>query len=469
MTINKSISGAPARPTYIRHIRIERLFGYLDYDIPNKVRDGTDFDRLMILYGDNGSGKTTILTLVFCLLSPQIGKGEKTYVARTPFKNLIITFNDGSCVSATRENAQLSGSYTVLVSQPNALTEEFSINANADGLVPRDSEGAKKLLLRLAKLDIGLYFLADDRSVRATLGSNAESEEMSEDPTPARAWSTYATSVALARRVQLEVGGQLDPQRGSHHLNIAPVLDKLNTWFREHVYLGSSAGEENATSIYLRVIEQIAMLAGSRAVPRVHAKSTFALPNRITKLSKRIEAFSRFGLITPFPATKFLDAFHKANEPAKRTIATVIEPYIDGIEARLNALDQVRAVILTYVETINEFLTGKTIHFSLQTGAIIRGYHDASLDPALLSSGEKQLVLILSNTILARDAAGIFLIDEPELSLNVKWQRSLVTALLKCSEGSSIQYILASHSLELITQHRPNAVRLFSSAMSGHA
>jgi predicted ATPase len=168
-------------------------------------------------------------------------------------------------------------------------------------------------------------------------------------------------------------------------------------------------------------------------------------------------------LITPFPAEKFLDAFRVANEAAKNTIATVIEPYIDGIEARLNALDDIRALILTYVETMNEFLTGKSLEFSLQAGATIRGYRGAPLDPALLSSGEKQLILLLSNTILARDATGIFLIDEPELSLNVKWQRTLIDALLRCSEGSSIQYILASHSLELITQHKRNAVQLISS------
>lgn len=86
--------------------------------------------------------------------------------------------------------------------------------------------------------------------------------------------------------------------------------------------------------------------------------------------------------------------------------------------------------------------------------------HGSRLDPNLLSSGEKQLLLLLSNTILARETAAIFLIDEPELSLNVKWQRSLVDAILKCAEGSKIQFLLASHSLELITQHRRNAVRL---------
>ncbi|WP_146055604.1 AAA family ATPase, partial [Streptomyces malaysiensis] len=54
----------------------------------------------------------------------------------------------------------------------------------------------------------------------------------------------------------------------------------------------------------------------------------------------------------------------------------------------------------------------------------------------------------------------IFVIDEPEISLNVKWQRSLVDALLGCAKGSEIQLILASHSIELLTAHREQVVRL---------
>ena len=78
----------------------------------------------------------------------------------------------------------------------------------------------------------------------------------------------------------------------------------------------------------------------------------------------------------------------------------------------------------------------------------------------MLSSGEKQLLLLFCNIITAREQASIFIIDEPELSLNVVWQRKLVNALLAFSEGSSIQLILASHSIELLTQYDQNVCDL---------
>jgi predicted ATP-dependent endonuclease of OLD family len=126
----------------------------------------------------------------------------------------------------------------------------------------------------------------------------------------------------------------------------------------------------------------------------------------------------------------------------------------------LNALQEIYDVASTYVETLNSFLANKTIDLNIQKGISVTSIWGETLNVNMLSSGERQLLLLLSNTILARKRSSIFIIDEPELSLNVKWQRRLVNALLQCSLNGGIQYILASHSLELITQYRNRTVRL---------
>ena len=50
--------------------------------------------------------------------------------------------------------------------------------------------------------------------------------------------------------------------------------------------------------------------------------------------------------------------------------------------------------------------------------------------------------------------------DEPEISLNVKWQRRLVRALLDCIRGSRVQLVFATHSIELLAQHKTNVIKL---------
>lgn len=52
------------------------------------------------------------------------------------------------------------------------------------------------------------------------------------------------------------------------------------------------------------------------------------------------------------------------------------------------------------------------------------------------------------------------MIDEPEISLNIKWQRRLVQSLLDIAKGANTQFIFASHSMELLAQHRERVVRL---------
>mgnify|MGYP001596305897 CR=1 FL=1 len=55
----------------ISAIRIEKLFGLYTYDIP---QDG-ELSNAAILYGDNGVGKSTVLRLVFHLLSAAHNRG----------------------------------------------------------------------------------------------------------------------------------------------------------------------------------------------------------------------------------------------------------------------------------------------------------------------------------------------------------------------------------------------------------
>jgi predicted ATPase len=62
--------------------------------------------------------------------------------------------------------------------------------------------------------------------------------------------------------------------------------------------------------------------------------------------------------------------------------------------------------------------------------------------------------------LLSRNESALFIIDEPEISLNAKWQRKLIPALLACVQTSNVQFILATHSVEIITGHREFLARL---------
>ena len=73
---------------------------------------------------------------------------------------------------------------------------------------------------------------------------------------------------------------------------------------------------------------------------------------------------------------------------------------------------------------------------------------DKKLSPQMLSSGEKQLLILLSETLLQRQSPAVFIADEPELSLHVKWQEKLVPSLRELNASSQI--IAATHSPDIV-------------------
>jgi predicted ATPase len=65
-----------------------------------------------------------------------------------------------------------------------------------------------------------------------------------------------------------------------------------------------------------------------------------------------------------------------------------------------------------------------------------------------LSSGEKQLVIILGEALLQQRAPWVYIADEPELSLHVSWQEKLTTNLRQINP--SAQIVFATHSPDIV-------------------
>ena len=70
------------------------------------------------------------------------------------------------------------------------------------------------------------------------------------------------------------------------------------------------------------------------------------------------------------------------------------------------------------------------------------------MHPYQLSSGEKQMLVILLTVLVQDNRHGVLFMDEPEISLHVEWQQRLVSIIRGLNPN--IQIILTTHSPAVI-------------------
>ena len=79
-----------------------------------------------------------------------------------------------------------------------------------------------------------------------------------------------------------------------------------------------------------------------------------------------------------------------------------------------------------------------------------------------LSSGEQQVISLIVKLVLGSDRGRLILIDEPEASLHVGWQRALPQILEEVSTRFSCDMVVATHSAVMVSSARASSDYCFS-------
>ena len=111
--------------------------------------------------------------------------------------------------------------------------------------------------------------------------------------------------------------------------------------------------------------------------------------------------------------------------------------------------------ITLFKEIVNRRLMFKKVIISPKDGLVVQDT-DSSREIPLknLSSGEKEIVVLFYRLIFETEAGATLLIDEPEISLHLAWQKPFVKDLQKVAEQNNLRAIIATHSSAIIGGHR---------------
>ena len=437
----------------IAKIRARQLFGTYDYEL-FQSEAGSESNRLLILYGDNGTGKTTVLRVLFYLISPESGRGHKTALVSIPLTEFWVQFTNGDRVWMKRPDGELTGSYTMGMKIRGQKEHTADFKVDEDKAI-KPSPKTERFLNRLRSLDLAIYFLSDNRIMHFSGVKGQESDYQFDDYAdeeihlssdfPPRGWVRRPSRIMEERS----------------HLLLQQSIRRSEQWLQSEAVRGASEGESSVNVLYGEILKRISRIPiSSEDTDLSKVTSIF---DKIKELESRSDNFAKYGLTPSFNGQEIAKIIKNTPSGHVGIVTTVIEPYIESVERKLEAIQDVQKRIDTLVDLLNSFLRDKQISYDIRAGFTIKTTGGKVLIPQMLSSGERHLMLLFCNTVQALNKPSIFVIDEPEISLNVKWQRRLLTALLKCAEGQPVQFILATHSLELLAQYSNATVKLEAS------
>ncbi len=125
-----------------------------------------------------------------------------------------------------------------------------------------------------------------------------------------------------------------------------------------------------------------------------------------------------------------------------------IEEVVDKWESLQDSLKAIFSQRDKFQNIADELFHRKKMYFSESNEMAFKSRSGKELTPQMLSSGEKQLLILMSEALLQREMPAIFIADEPELSLHVLWQERLVGSLRALNPNAQI--VSATHSPDIV-------------------
>lgn len=426
----------------IERVEVKGLFGQFDYELNFRHDVSSELRPLTLIYGPNGTGKSTILRMMFHALSGDHERGHRSALATMPFDRLRIELAGGDYVTYERSTVKRRRRLLVEMSLGSKKVEDAYI-VGAGGRIDLNSVdiGPNSVGELLMELEINPVILTDSRQIASDLLSKDEFDDDRVHETRI-SWDELVSH----RRDEELMDGLTSVQR----------LFRSKTFEARRRSRDEQAGGDQA---YADVVHRI--VASPPRPGRPNQRLLPKLRQRVKALARESQGYIGYGLIQPWPAAQLINALESAQDKTGPLLRDILTPYLDGLERSMQSLHPAFETIDAYASAVNSFLEGKSLFYDAGLGEVFfvsdRGHAISVQD---LSSGEKQLLTVLSYVTAMREETALLLIDEPEISLNPDWQRMFVPALLNLIEGTGTQLVCATHSIEILAPHETNVIDL---------
>ena len=433
---------------FIESFKIEKLWGHRDIALTFKK-------DVNILIGPNGSGKTTILNLLNSILSLDISG-----ILNVNFEFAEIHLRDFKNSSVLR---------TVKVHAANRFLrlelDEEEIGIDTESITGRRFTEHHGWLEKGNTLPERL----PERFVRRTVVSEKFYDELT--TLVPLVWLPVSRRLPVTKYEE-KWHTRTEPLE-SVDLRLEELLEDIS---RYHSILNAQLSERYREFEH-QVLSMILYSKEHDQLKSIRNSVFHSLPTEVEK-DQLLDAFEDAGFLDEVMQSRIDDHFaaltvaeqvfvriHEGKDiPAEFEDIFVI-PLIGRTKAMVayakkleKDKEDIFASLRRYEEIVNSFLSNKSIKFDERGYLKIETSSPADINPRLLSSGEKQILIFLTEALLRVAKSVVYVADEPELSLHVTWQEKLLKSLVTL--GGQMQVIVATHSPDIVGKFRDNVIIL---------
>jgi len=137
----------------------------------------------------------------------------------------------------------------------------------------------------------------------------------------------------------------------------------------------------------------------------------------------------------------------KGVDASKRDVLSV---YVDDVKRKLGVFDELTNKIDLLVKILNRRFLYKHVSIDKKDGFVFRTLEGKVLQPTSLSSGEQHELVMLYELLFKVSPNSLILVDEPELSLHVVWQQQFLKDIQDIIKLAGFDVLIATHSPQII-------------------
>ena len=399
-------------------------------------------EKINFLIGQNGSGKTTIINLIAATLNADFATLDKFQYDKIKIDFYPLKKSDKSYIVVEKIENEKSLFPSILfnIKQFNKKIKTFILNELEEELLFRHP---KNYLTYRKKTGVGKSIVND---------INSELKDF-----------VNVSWLSIHRKNRFQKGEESFDS--SIDLKIKELSSELVKYFGILDKSYSHETEKFQKNIFLSLIKE------------AKKDNIFDITSELNPTEEKQalkEIFLLFGL-KENEFGKDLDNHYKNFELAsskieKKDYALSLDNFsslvgtrrIHTIVQEWNSLNRKKSDInkpkYTFIEILNSLFQRKKLFINDRNELLVKTQSGKIFPLSKLSSGEKQLIIILGQSLLQENRSHIYIADEPELSLHIEWQEKLVTSLRNINPSSQI--IFATHSPDIVGKFSESVIQV---------